>query len=655
MRRISFKLATIFLLITVLFSSLPALPNSTQEAEAASPITNALVGLFKVIGAARRRNRVYREARATQREMDAYYDELIDEARQQLQDREMIGDFDSETRSQLRSYIKMYEALQAEHEAVTQMIESEKNDARREFNRSLTREVVGILVRSPGGQHLIRDIRSTVGELREAAEAVQAAIANGRPFDVLAQALADKVGDIPILRETAYGVGYAAGQKVDQLLGGVLTQVDRAMSNMQGGMSDALDKINEIDTELARFDERERTPVSLVEDGSPLSNLRGVDRANAAADVAATAYTNAAIIAGAFQDPSNAEKEGMRDRIREQLLADKLDRLGQVGQNAKTVICQGVGRGDYIAAMGQLGRTPEEPLNPDRSGYLVCVDKVSGAIVYAALIGPAKVAEATTTPEGVAEDDQTETSPTESTGVVPPEEERCSLGGDGDFVIEAYQVLSTSSTCEDTTYTSGYPAEPLLMWLAVSGRWVVVDSTPEGNVWNWQATQSLEGARVEGTAREVGTALNIEASIDIPRGSSSWIAPSPTRGHAIALVALIPIYPLALKISSRKRRRIILLLITAFVLLLTAQSCDAWGYVYGHYSFPIPENGFPCEVPAENPNLAEMPGSTGNFELEFNIADEDNNIETCTTRATISGTGILKRDGFYTEDSLPSE
>jgi hypothetical protein len=91
------------------------------------------------------------------------------------------------------------------------------------------------------------------------------------------------------------------------------------------------------------------------------------------------------------------------------------------------------------------------------------------------------------------------------------------------------------------------------------------------------------------------------------------------------------------------------------VLLLTAQSCDTWGYVYGHYNFPIPEDGFPCEVPGENPNLAEMPGSTGNFELEFNIADEDNNIETCNTSATISGTGILKRDGFYTEDSLPSE
>jgi hypothetical protein len=655
MRKISFKLATVFLLFSVLFSSLPVLPHTTQEADAASPFTNALVGLFKVIGAARRRNRVYREARATQGEMNAYYDALIDEARQQLQDREMIGDFDSETRSQLRSYIKMYEALQAEREAVTQMIESEKNDARREFNRSLTREVIGVLVRSPGGQHLIGDLRSTVGELRQAAEAVQAAIAQGRPFDALAQALADKVGDIPILRETAYEVGYAAGQKIDQLLGGVLTKVDQAMTNMLGDMNDAMDQINEIDAELARFDERERTPISLIEDGSPLSNIHGVDRANAAVDVAATAYTNAAIIAGAFQDPSNAERDRMRDRIREQLLADKLDRLGQVGQNAKTVICQGVGRGEYIVAMGQLGRKPEEPLDPDRSGYLVCVDKASGALVSAALIGPAKPPEATTTPEGYSEEDQTETAPTEPAAVIPPEEERCSLSGDGDFVLESYQVLSQSSTCEDTTYTAGYPAEPLLLWLAVGGRWVVVESTPEGNVWNWQATQNLEGARVDGTARVVGTNLDIEAIIDIPRSSSYWIEPSPTRGHFIALAALIPIYPLASKISSRKRRRIILLLITAFVLLLTAQSCDAWGYVYGHYSFPIPENGFPCEVSADNPNLAEMPGSTGNFELEFNIADEDNNIETCTTRATNSGIGILKRDGFYTEDSMPSD
>jgi hypothetical protein len=184
---------------------------------------------------------------------------------------------------------------------------------------------------------------------------------------------------------------------------------------------------------------------------------------------------------------------------------------------------------------------------------------------------------------------------------------------------------------------------------------VVVDSNPEGNVWSWQATESLDGARVGGTAQIFGTNLDIEATVNIPRSSSYWIEPAPTRGHAIALAALIPLFPIAAKISSRRRRRITLLLITVLVMLLTAQSCDAWGYVYGHYSFPIPETGFPCEVPAENPNLAEMPGSTSNFELEFNIADEDNNIETCTNRATFSGVGILKRDGFYTEDSIPSD
>lgn len=650
MRSAWIKFSLISLVVILLFASLPMLPHAVHDGEAGGPHTNAIVALFNVIGAARRRNRVYREARATQRDMNSHYDSLIDQARQQLLDREMIGDFDSETRSQLRSYIKMYEALQAERDAVTQMIESEKNDARREFNRNLTNEVVGILVRSPGGQSLIGDLRSTVGELRQAAEAVQAAIAENRPFDVLAQALADKVDKIPLLRDTAYNVGYAAGQKIDQLLGGVLTQVDHAMTNIEGGMDDALEKINEIDADLARLDERERTPVSLVEEGSPLSSIRGVDRANAAADVAATAYTNAAAIAGAFQNPSDNEKESIRDRIREQLLADRLDRLSRVGQNAKTVICQAVGRGEYITAMGQLGRNPEEPLDPERSGYLVCTDKVSGVIVHAALIGPAKVAEATTTPEGLVEEDQTESAPT--TGPIPPEEERCSLSGNGDFVIEGYQLLSTSSSCDDLDYPIGAPADPLLLWLAASGRWVVVADTPEGKVWEWQATQSLDGASVNGTAEMVGTALDIEASINIPRGSSSWIAPSPTRGHAVALAALIPLYPLASKLSSQKKRRFFLLVITALVLLMTAQSCETWGYVYGHYALPIPENGFACEIPAEDPNLAEMPGSTGNVELEFNIADEDNNIDTCTTNATISGIGILKRDGFYTEESL---
>lgn len=654
MKKLSYKLATIFLLISFLFSSFPVLPGSVQEAEAGGPITNALVGLFNVIGAARRRNRVYREARVTQRDMDAYYDSLIDEARQQLQEREMIGDFDSETRSQLRSYIKMYEALQAEREAVTQMIESEKNDARREFNRSLTREVVGVLIRSPGGQSLIGDIRSTVGELRQAAQAVQAAIAEGRPFDALAQALADKVGDIPILRETAYGVGYAAGQKVDQLLGGVLTRVDQAMSNMQGGMDDALDKIAEIDSELARFDETERTPVSLVEEGSPLSSIRGVDRANAAVDVAATAYTNAAIIAGAFQDPSSTEKDRMRDRIRDQLLADKLDRLGQVGQMMSTVVCQGVGQGEYIAAMGQLGRAPEEPLNPDRSGYIVCVDKASGALVHAALIGPAKPAEVTTTPDDAASAAETEAASTTEAPPPPPEEERCSLSGNGDFVVEGFEILSLSNTCENVDFSEGFQAEPLLIYLAIAGQWVMVDSTPAGNVWEWQATMPLEGAIVSGEARVIGTALDIEATINVPRSSSS-IFPSQAQGHAYALAALLPLFPLASKVTSRKRRKILLLIITACVLLLTAQSCDVWGNMYGHYSFPIPENGFPCEVPAENPNLAEFSGSTGNFEFTFYSADDEGNVEKCTTRATLSGLGVLKRDGYYNEAMLESE
>lgn len=654
MSRDRIKYSSFIIVIVLIVSTLPIIPPNIQETSAAGPPVNALVGLINVIGAARRRNRVYREARATQRDMDAYYDSLIDEAREQLQDREMIGDFDSETRSQLRAYIKMYEALQAERDAVTQAIEGEKNDARREFNRNLTNEVVGVLVRSPGGQHLIGDLRSTVGELRQAAEAVQAAIAEGRPFDALAQALADKVGDIPILRETAYEVGYAAGQKIDQLLGGVLTQVDQAMSNMQAGMDDALDKINEIDAELARFDETERTPVSLVEEGSPLSNIRGVDRANAAADVAATAYTNAAILAGALQNPSNAERERMRDRIRDQLLADKLDRLGQVGQTMKTVVCQGVGRGEYIAAMGQLGRTPEEPLNPERSGYLVCTDKVSGAIVHAALVGPAKVAEVTTTPDEVADAEQTEAASTSEAPPPPPEEERCALSGNGDFVIEGYGILSQSNTCDNVDFTTGFPAEPLLAYLAIAGRWVMVDSTPEGNVWEWQATMPLEGAIVNGEARVIGTALDIEATVNVPRSSSS-IFPSPTRGHAVALATLLPLFPLASRVSSRKRRKILLLIITASVHLLTAQSCDVWGNMYGHYNFPLPENGFSCEVPAENPNLAEMPGSTGNFEFTLYSADDEGNVEKCTTRATVSGLGILKRDGIYTEEMLESE
>lgn len=643
---------SIILLVTLLASQIPPLP-APPEAHAQGQLANAVVGFFKVLGAFRRRNRVYREARATQGEMNAYYDELTSAAQGQLTERELMGTgrLNAENRSQLRVYMRLRAALLAEQQAVTDQIEAEKNQARQEFNRRLANELVQVLIRSPGGQSLLNDIRRGMDELRQAAQAVQTAIGEKRPFEALAQAFEDKAGDIPLLRDAAYNLGQHAGHKFDELLGGVISDVDRAMANVQAGMGDALAEINRVDAELARFDETERQPVSLVEEGGPLGQIYGVDRANAPADVAAQAYTNAAIIADALRNPSEAEKETMRDRIRSQLLADRLDRLDRASQLSTHVNCRGVGRGEYIQAMGQLGRAPEDPMDPDSAGYLVCRDTASGEIVHAALIG-GSVAEATEVAEEMAtEEDQTEV-PTEP----PLLEDRCSLSGEGDFVIENVSLISTSSTCDDDAYPADSEAEIMLLIMASTGIWSIVEETPVQTTWGWRATQDLEGAIMQGTAIDNGSTLDIDVSMTVPPSGASYLPPS-VNGNGLALLGLLPMFPLALTIKSRRRRRWALLTIAFLSLLLTAQSCDVYGTLTGSYSFPLPPDGFPCEVPAENPNLAEMPGSSGQsaFQLTIDSYDEEGQrtaSETCEITAHMTGTGILKREGVYTQADL---
>jgi hypothetical protein len=652
MRQRLLKTVILCMVLVLLFGELPSPLPTLPDAHAQGSPANAVIALFNIIGAARRRNRVYREARATQREMDAYYDELLVEARSQLQERGLMGqgtqgEFTLENRGQLRVYIKMYEALQAEREAVTQQIEREKNDARRNFNRSLTNEIVGILIKSPGGQRLIGDMRSTLGELRQAVEAVQEAIQNNRPFDALVAVVQEKIEKIPVIRHAAQEIGSVVAQKVDRLLGGVITRMESALDNVQGEMGQALDTVNQLDGELARIDERERTPVSLVEEGGVLGNIRGVDRANAVADVAAQAYTNAAIIAGALRNPSEGERSSMHDRIKSQVLGDRLDRLSGFGDRTRHVACEGVGQATYISAMQQLGRTPEQPANPSTSAYLVCKDKVSGTLVHAALIGPALGAEATLTAKAASDEEGEPTATT--TGEPSPLEERCDLSGNGDFVIENYQLSNVSNSCDDPLLAPGFVAEPLLVYMAAAGSWIETSSSAVGREWIWQTTEDLEGAIVSATANTYGSALAIDISITIPPSGSSLI-PSPTRGHGYALAVLLPLIPLTGKLSSRKRSRAIRVVFMILAFLLMAQSCDVYGSLSGSYSFPLPEDGFVCEVPADNPNLAVMPGSSGQVSVQLTIADDEGNVESCGTSANVTGVGILKRDGFYTPE-----
>jgi hypothetical protein len=138
--------------------------------------------------------------------------------------------------------------------------------------------------------------------------------------------------------------------------------------------------------------------------------------------------------------------------------------------------------------------------------------------------------------------------------------------------------------------------------------------------------------------------------LTVPPSGTSF-APLPSRGNGLALAVMLPLFPLAMGLSSSKRRRLALLTLSALALLLMAQSCEVYGSFSGHYTFPVPQEGFACEIPPDNPNLAEMPGSLGEVSMELTVVD-DNGADTCTISASVTGLGILKQDGHYTQESL---
>jgi len=357
-------------------------------AEAAGPVPNAVLGLFRTIGGLRRRNRVYREAGSTAAEINEYYDTLIAKAQSTRSDLIEEAASGRTPARFVRSYVRIEAALEAERKAAIEMIEGEKNQARRDFERQLGRDIVNALIASPGGQKIIGRIRDTIGSTREAAEAVQAAVEGGRPIDALGDALARQVGDIPILQDVSRELGSMAGQRLDRMLGGVLSKVEGAIDNMQGGMGDALEVLDNLDAEVARLQERERSPVSLVEGSSLVGQILPVDRANAAIDVAASAYAGAAEINGALNPGTT--REGMRDRVRGALLDERVSGIrGLVlGKGAGETYCTAVGRGEYENAASQLGDEPEIAADPERAVYLVCYNIQAQVPVFARMTEP---------------------------------------------------------------------------------------------------------------------------------------------------------------------------------------------------------------------------------------------------------------------------
>ncbi len=312
------------------------------------------------------------------------------------------------------------------------------------------KEIVNILIASPGGQRIIGQVRDTIGGAVDAAEAVQEAVESGSPIGALQDALVKKVGDFPLAQAAARQVGSVVGHTIDRALGGALTKVENAIDKIQGGMGEAIEVLENLDADVAKVDESEKQPTSLMEGNSVLGKIFPVDRANAVVDVAASAYAGAAKIAGALAPGESRGK--MRDRIRGSLLDERVKgiRATVASHGVGEVYCIGVDRAAYESAAQALGEAPEVPAVPERSVYKVCYINGTQDAVFARMYGGGAAETATPTVE------ETVPSPAEGGGEIPvgsytgrsrfPDKKADSSEYDSDVVNE---VDSITLTVED--------------------------------------------------------------------------------------------------------------------------------------------------------------------------------------------------------------
>jgi hypothetical protein len=402
-RKLLARTLTVILVLAILISDIQAAPlgSGVGRVQAAPPIWNAIVGLFRVGTAMKKRNAVYTEAGVTANDINTYYDGLIEHARtarQEIFSRAAAG----ERLTLARSYIRTEAALDAERKAAIRMIEAEKNQARKDFERTLSKFIANILISSPGGQNIINKIRGAIREARQAAVAVQAALEGGKPIEALGNALASKAGDLVVAQELARGLGSAAGSKIDRALGGVGSRIEGMIGNLQASVGEGIDLLDNLDAEVAVHDNRERQPVSLVEDHSMIKEVFTVDRANPVVDVVASAFAGGAALSGSLEPGTT--RGAMRDRIRGALLDGKITRIQSIASrnSVGTTYCVAVGRGEYEAATGQLGQAVQEAEVPEEAAYLVCYDNQNGLPVFTRLIEEKEKAstEETITTEG---------------------------------------------------------------------------------------------------------------------------------------------------------------------------------------------------------------------------------------------------------------
>ncbi|MBM3120578.1 MAG: hypothetical protein FJZ97_00150 [Chloroflexi bacterium] len=381
-RSLSLRLA--LLAAVLVLGGLAELVTEVPSAQAQVPPLNVAVGLGTMFGADARRRGTYIAADQNQREFNQYYDSLRDTARSQF----VSGELRSlrNTPSGLRSvrvgaFVKLDAALGAEQSAVTRAIEAEKNEARRNFNRTLVRTFTNVVLSTPGAQALLGQLRTVISSLRTSVVAIQAAVAAGRPFETIREQLANQVQESTRVQDAVRNLGTLIGQDLDQAMGGTLSRIDQAMAQAQQEMEAAATSLNNLDAQVAALSTARPNVLTSDRTGLPF-NIRITDRANALLDVASSAY---AFFAGQ-QGSRGSTRDQMYQEIRSQNLQEHNVQLLNAAMSVRSVTCTGVGRGEYETAMGMLGRTPLTPPEPDDAVYMVCKQR-DGQLVHAYIVG----------------------------------------------------------------------------------------------------------------------------------------------------------------------------------------------------------------------------------------------------------------------------
>jgi hypothetical protein len=363
-------------------------------AAAQAPLVNAGLGLFRVINAINRRNRVYQAARDTQQDFNAYYAALQDTARRQL----TSGDLSSLRRGEaglervrIAAYVRMNQALQAERAAITRAIDAETNQARRDFNRTLVRQLQEVITRLPGAQRILNDVRGTIANMRNTIIALQTAAAANQPLDVLTQRLAEQVSSSAAVQQQVRELGSMLGPELDQSLGGALTQVNNSIRDINREANQAVQLLDGMDAQVAALDLSESGSPQAGERIGPLG-IRLTDRAAAALDVASQAMA----FLTAMQGSGGKTRDEMYQQIRHELLIARNTHLLQAAQNVSQVECREVGWSEYESARGALNEPPQTDGAAEDPKYYVCYDRDTGEPI-GAWIG--RVTRPTETPE----------------------------------------------------------------------------------------------------------------------------------------------------------------------------------------------------------------------------------------------------------------